>query len=619
MASPIRRLVQLVLDRNAAKKTEAGAKKSLGVVEKGLGRLKQAAIGLGAALGAAFVTRKIFQFGKAAVRTAAEADAIWNRLRGTVEGAGEDFDALQPSIVATARAMQDATTVGDEDFASTLQALVNISQDVAGSIENVGLVADLAAAQQIDLRTAALLVGRAMVGQTSLLSRYGIVVEEGADAVEVMREQFGGMAANEAKSLEGQVAQLNNEWADLLQAVGEVIVGATDGAGILGVLIETTKNLTEWVNRNKDSLIAVGQAFGWVAKVAGLVWDGWRRLALIGSGALLGTLGVLQEGAVRLNRAFAATLDVMADVVDRIPGLGAVADFLRDRAEEARADATRMDLEADAARKTAKALWDQATAQRAVNRARSEGPSIPEPPGGGSEEEEGGGGDPLSARIESLGAAAITAEDGLARLRKDSILPLDDALAGLEERNRLVQSGLMLTASNAKETGEVASTAGQVIGAALGSGIGALAEGKAKQNAIMAAEQLALGLVASLNPLTAPKAAGHFTAAGKFAGIATAWAGLAGATGGAGGVGGGSAGGVGAAGGTRDVGGRTSESVGAPGPELSVYFTGEGFDAINPKVQRVVQTALREAEANAGSNARVRTFRGNIPTSSGGA
>jgi len=48
----------------------------------------------------------------------------------------------------------------------------------------VGGEADVAAGLQIDLSTATDLVGRAMVGETGTLKRYGIIVKEGADAVE---------------------------------------------------------------------------------------------------------------------------------------------------------------------------------------------------------------------------------------------------------------------------------------------------------------------------------------------------------------------------------------------------------------------------------------------------
>ena len=229
MANPIRKLVQLVLDKNAARKTEADAKKTLGAVDKGMAKLKSSALKLGGALAAAFAVKKLFQFGKELIRVANESESIWNRLGQAVENVGINFAVARPEVEAFARAMQDTTKVGDEDFAAILTELITTSGDYKGSLEAVAIVADLAAAKQIELVTASQLVGRAMVGQTGTLSRYGIVLEEGQDAMEVLRDTFRGFAANEVKGLEGQVAQLNNEWGDFKQALGEVLVASANG------------------------------------------------------------------------------------------------------------------------------------------------------------------------------------------------------------------------------------------------------------------------------------------------------------------------------------------------------------------------------------------------------
>lgn len=61
--------------------------------------------------------------------------------------------------------------------------------------------------------------------------------------------------------------------------------------------------------------------------------------------------------------------------------------------------------------------------------------------------------------------------------------------------------------------------------------------------------------------------------------------------------------------GGRDEGGARAASMTERAPELNVYLVGEGFDAVNPRVQRVVQGAIREAQASTGPNARVRIYR----------
>jgi hypothetical protein len=207
-----------------------------------------------AVLGGLFIANRIARFGADAIQTAIEADAVWNRLAGTLENAGVQFADVREEITANARAMQDATAVGDEDYADVLSELVSMSNDYAGSLQNVGLVADIAAAKKIDLTTAAQLVGKAMVGETSTLKRYGIVVEEGADAIEVMRERFKGMAENEMNTLSGQLKRMNNEWGDFKEAVGRAMTEAGGGTSIVDSMSNALRTMSIWVEQNADAL-----------------------------------------------------------------------------------------------------------------------------------------------------------------------------------------------------------------------------------------------------------------------------------------------------------------------------------------------------------------------------
>lgn len=263
----LRRLVQLVVDKASARKVKrelseaidkgtdpAKAKRNVKAIGGALRSLKRLALGLGAALGAAFAVRALIRFGKEAVRVAAEAEDIWSRLAQAVNNAGVAFEDVEGEIKGAARALQDVTQIGDEDFATVLTELITTTGDYAASLKNVELVADLAAAKQIDLRAASQLVARAMVGQVSTLARYGIIVEQGADAIEVLRGRFAGFARNEATTFQGKLAQINNEWQDFLQAVGEGLTKAEGGISAMETLRATIEQLTIWVDRNRIRL-----------------------------------------------------------------------------------------------------------------------------------------------------------------------------------------------------------------------------------------------------------------------------------------------------------------------------------------------------------------------------
>jgi hypothetical protein len=249
----IQRIIRLVFDRAAAAKADQDAKKAVSGVDRALGVLKKGALAAGGALAAAFAFRKIIQGVKDLTRESLESERVWKRLEGTLRTVGVEYKAVEGGILASARAMQDATTVGDEEFAETLQELVVVSQDFEGSLKNVNVVADVAAGLQIDLATAARLVGRAMVGETSTLKRYGIIVQEGADAVEQMRRQFAGLAENEAQSFGGRMDQLRNETGDLKEALGDFITQGKVGAGVIEFLTQRIKEAAEAITRLRET------------------------------------------------------------------------------------------------------------------------------------------------------------------------------------------------------------------------------------------------------------------------------------------------------------------------------------------------------------------------------
>ena len=334
----IKRTIQLLLDKASAKRVEKDtkraldkgtdprkAKKNLKQIEGGFSRLKKMALGIGLALGAAFITRKITQFGKEAVRVAQEAAAIWNRLAGQLRIAGVEFEDVKDQIDSTARAMQDMTVVGDEDFAAILTELLSTTNDYAASLKEVETVANLAAAKQISLVTAAQLVGRAMVGQTCGLSRYGIIVEKGGDAMEILRARFKGMAENEAKTLQGRMKQLTNEWGDFNQAIGDVMIAAGGGTSVLDTLIGTVKGLTFWVNANASAIVRWGRLIG-KAVVAAFQTIVFPLRAVFNFGQVIGN--ILETAFIQLAKLISQGFNLFSDKVNqgiellnRVPGV----------------------------------------------------------------------------------------------------------------------------------------------------------------------------------------------------------------------------------------------------------------------------------------------------------
>src|SRR5687768_5796704 len=190
MALDIMRRVRLVLDRIAAGRLEVDAKQALGGVEGALARLGRVARQVGGFLAAAFGVRALIRFGFDAVRTASEAERVWSKLRGTVEAAGEDFNDLEVDVRALGEAFQDATIHDSEEFADSLDRLITITGDVSASINNMGLVANVAAQFfRGDLAAATDLVGKVMQGQVMPLTRLGIAVKGAQEGLDVLAQR----------------------------------------------------------------------------------------------------------------------------------------------------------------------------------------------------------------------------------------------------------------------------------------------------------------------------------------------------------------------------------------------------------------------------------------------
>lgn len=257
MASPLRRLVQLVLDRAAAARMEADARKSLGGVEGAIGRLKSAAKALGAAIGGAFIVRSILAFGAAAVREASQADKVWRNLAGTINAAGGSWAALEGDIRSAASALQDVTTFGDEDYADALSNMIAITGNVEASIQNMGLAANVAA-QFFDgqLAPATELVAKVSMGMTTQLRRMGIEVETAQEGLDVLAQRSMGAAARQTEGLAGKTKRLSNAWGDFKEALGEAMIESVNGTSIIDTLTGAVKAMSAWVIDNKDELRA---------------------------------------------------------------------------------------------------------------------------------------------------------------------------------------------------------------------------------------------------------------------------------------------------------------------------------------------------------------------------
>lgn len=137
------------------------------------------------------------------------------------------------ALLEQASVMQRTTRFADEDVVSAQARLAMFIKEEDQIKRLVPLVADFAAAKQMDLASAADLVGKSIGSETSALSRYGISVEGAAGSTERINSLFTNMsrlvdgAASSISSVgSGPMVQMANAIDDQKEKLGEYITKA---------------------------------------------------------------------------------------------------------------------------------------------------------------------------------------------------------------------------------------------------------------------------------------------------------------------------------------------------------------------------------------------------------
>lgn len=239
---------------------------NLSLFQRGLNTAKRLAAGAAGAIAAFFSFRALFRFGRDAVRSFLEADRVQSQLETTVQRMGLAYSQAAPHVDKLTKAFVDQGRGSGEDAKRTLQELLAITGDFRGSLEAVGLASDFAAKHGVTLERATELIGRAMVGQTRPLERFGIEVKDNETALDALRRSVGGFVENEGPRLQKSVNRLQASWGDLKQSLGEVLVTGAEGESAFDSLTIAVQDLTRWVRDNKEELAAFA---GQVVRVAG--------------------------------------------------------------------------------------------------------------------------------------------------------------------------------------------------------------------------------------------------------------------------------------------------------------------------------------------------------------
>jgi chromosome segregation ATPase len=173
-----------------------------------------------AAMGAAATT--LAGFLSDAARAAAEEEAMFVRLETAVEATGSSYADYAVQIDQAINA-SERLSFADDEAAEALANLTATTGDTAEALNLLGLAQDLARGKGIELAAAANIVGRVAEGNTGILARYGIAIQEGATAQEALaavQERYAGQAEAYANTTQGAFDRVTNSIANFVEEIG---------------------------------------------------------------------------------------------------------------------------------------------------------------------------------------------------------------------------------------------------------------------------------------------------------------------------------------------------------------------------------------------------------------
>jgi hypothetical protein len=247
-------------------------------VEKAEGALSHfsGAIGRVATTAAGFVLGKAItdapRFFFNAAQAAADDAASMGRLQQAVENSGASWDSYGGRINEAISSGQKLA-FSDDDIRG---ALTNLTQETGSSEEalhRLHTAQDLARGSGLDLSTASRLLGKVTDESANVLKRYGISVEKGASAQDLLNKvdaRFGGQAAKFAQSGAGQWAIFKDQLGEVQEQLGYHLLPLFTALGsfLVSTLLPVLFRLADAVgNRLTGAFDAVSGIIGRVTPV----------------------------------------------------------------------------------------------------------------------------------------------------------------------------------------------------------------------------------------------------------------------------------------------------------------------------------------------------------------
>lgn len=255
-------------------KANAQITETTGKAEKAGGRISSAMKKIGIAVASAFAVAKIKQFGEACVEAYKIQEEAELKLETIMKQRMGSTDKGIQSIKDYASALQNVGVVGDEVQLSGAQQLATFlnTEDALKTLmpamNNLAVQQNGVNVSSQNMTSIANMMGKAMQGQASALTRVGITMtdaqqkmlemgteeERAAILAEIITDNVGNMNEVLAHTDAGKIQQMKNSFGDLQEIIGARIMPAL--GSMAGVASKAIASITDVFNGDKT----VGQA-----------------------------------------------------------------------------------------------------------------------------------------------------------------------------------------------------------------------------------------------------------------------------------------------------------------------------------------------------------------------
>lgn len=123
-----------------------------------------------------------------------------------------------------AASMQYKTKFDDESIKMAMSRLALMGAENTELERATIATMDFATANRMDLASAANIMSKAYGGYTTVLSRYNLTLEEGADIAQAVTDKWGGMAEMAGDTMAGKIEISKNAIGDLKEGLGQGII-----------------------------------------------------------------------------------------------------------------------------------------------------------------------------------------------------------------------------------------------------------------------------------------------------------------------------------------------------------------------------------------------------------